>query len=228
MTTLHLKRRDVQFEVKSLDDKTGEFSGYGSVFGVIDTYRDVVQPGAFKASLERWSAKSKLPSMLWQHQMAEPIGVWTKMQEDDKGLYAEGRILLDAGEMEKRAYAHLKAGSVSGLSIGYYLPAGGGEYDPKADVYKLKEIDLIELSVVTAPANEEAQVDAVKAALESPREFERLLRDAGFSRTQAKALMSGGYKALTSQRDADDDERAAGLAKAIAQFTETILAASRR
>jgi HK97 family phage prohead protease len=219
-----LKRRDVQFEVKAVDEKTGEFSGYGSVFGVVDSVRDVVQPGAFKATLEAWAEKGHLPSMLWQHQMAEPIGIWTKMKEDDHGLYAEGRVLVEAGPVEKRAYEHLKAKSVRGLSIGYYLPAAGAEYDPKADVFKLNAIELVELSVVTAPCNDEALVDAVKSALASPAHFEHLLRDAGLTRQQAKALMQGGYKALL-QGDEDSSQDQAELLKAIEALTSKFLAA---
>jgi HK97 family phage prohead protease len=218
-----MKHLDVGFKIKAADDSTGEFSGYGAVFGNVDRHRDVILPGAFKSSLEYWLERKTLPAMLWQHQMSEPIGIWSKIAEDDRGLYVEGRVLTSAGELERRAYAHLKAGSVSGLSIGYKIPPLGGEYDAKADVFKLKVLDLFEVSVVTTPANDEALIDAVKAALGSPREFERLLRDAGLSRTQAKALMSGGYKALT-QRDADDDD-ASDVAKAIAALTEKFDAA---
>lgn len=219
---MNYKRLDVPFRVKATDDATGEFSGYGSVFGVIDRGRDIVVAGAFSASLAKWAESDSLPAMLWQHDMREPIGGYSKIVEDEHGLYVEGRVLIEAGETERRAYAHLKAKTVRGLSIGYSIPPGGITYDGKADAYRLEQIDLYEVSVVTTPMNEEALVDAVKSAIGSPREFERLLRDAGLSRSQAKALMSGGYKALT-QRDADDD--ADDVAKAIAALTQKFDAA---
>lgn len=218
MGNRHLTR---PFEIKAVSEK-GEFSGYGSVFGVEDSYGDVVIKGAFARSLEDWKAKGALPAMLWQHDTREPIGVWASMEEDDKGLAVEGRILLDAGELERRAHAHLKAGSIRGLSIGFSIPLGGLEYDKTNDVYLLKQIDLWEVSPVTFPANPEAQVDMVKAAIEGgPREVERLLRDAGFSRKQAKGLMSCGYDGLRALRDADD-VGARDLAKAIEDATAAL------
>jgi hypothetical protein len=107
--------------------------------------------------------------------------------------------------MAKRAHAHLKAGSISGMSIGYSLPSGGWEYDKEKGVYRLKQIDLWEVSLVTFPANEDATVSTVKSALGNKTEFERFLRDAGLSRTQAKGLMARGFEGL-SQRDAVDSD----------------------
>lgn len=203
------KRIARPFEIKSISEE-GEFSGYGSVFGVKDSYGDIVIKGAFAKNLEEWKAKGKLPKMLWQHRASEPIGVWTKMQEDDHGLYVEGRILLSAGDLEKRAHAHLKAGSVDAMSIGYSIAPGGYEYDKGTDAFWLKQIDLWEVSLVTFPANPDAEVESVKAAIEGgPKEFERFLRDAGLSRSQAKGLMARGYEELRELRDADDEGRKA-------------------
>jgi len=158
-----------------------------------------------------------MPVMLWQHKHDEPIGVWTEMAEDDHGLLVKGKLLIDDDPLAKRAYAHLKAGSVRGLSIGYSVPKGGGEWDDEAGVYRLKNVKLWETSLVTFPANEAAQVETVKAAdfIHDIRECEIFLRDAGFSRSQAKSLLASGFKGLNVQRDAesetDDEEAAAGL-----------------
>ena len=194
-------RFDMPLKIKAVD-KSGEFSGYGSVFGVEDSYGDVVVPGAFESSL-----KSKMPAMLWQHDTSEPIGIYTKVIEDDKGLYVEGRLLIDDDPLAKRAHAHLVAGSLSGLSIGYRNV--DWEYDSTLEVFKIKEVDLWEISLVTFPANDEARIDAVKRAMmqeqtPAPKTVERCLRDAGFSRQQAKTFMSKGYSAI-GQRDADGD-----------------------
>lgn len=197
--------RDLPLKIKSVDDK-GKFTGYGSVYGVEDSYGDVVVKGAFKNSLEEWISKGRLPAMLWQHRADEPIGIYEKMIEDDDGLYVEGQLLIDDDPLAKRAYGHLKAGSLSGLSIGYNLPAGGWEYDKEKDIFILSEIDLWEVSLVTFPANDAARVEDVKRACQTggiPEKIsvERLLRDAGFSRQQAKAFIAKGYSGI-GQREA--------------------------
>lgn len=195
-------------KIKSVSD-TGEFEGYGSVFGVKDSYSDIVVKGAFQKSLDKHKEKGSLPALLWQHQMDEPIGVYTEMKEDENGLYVKGRLLIDDDALAKRAHAHLKAGSISGLSIGYSL--NDYEYDNQKDAFILKDLDLWEVSLVTFPANEEARISDVKTALNTgeipqPALVEKCLRDVGFSRSQAKAFMADGFKAL---RDADSDTNAA-------------------
>ncbi|WP_434083619.1 HK97 family phage prohead protease [Escherichia coli] len=185
------QRLDVPLSLKSVSD-SGEFEGYGSVFGVKDSHDDVVMSGAFAASLRAWSDRKALPALLWQHRMDEPIGVYTEMKEDDVGLYVRGRLLIDDDPLAKRAHAHMKAGSLTGLSIGYVLK--DWEYDRTKEAFLLKEIDLWEVSLVTFPSNDEARISDVKNALargEIPeqKKIERVLRDVGLSRTQAKAFM---------------------------------------
>lgn len=190
------------FEFKA-SGEDGSFTGYGSVFGVRDSYGDVVERGAFKASLDVWAGKKKLPKMLYQHRTGEPIGVWTRMVEDEKGLAVEGRLLLEV-QRAKEAYALMKAGALDGLSIGY-VPVKEA-WDKDTQTNRLKEIDLWEVSPVTFGANPEALIEGVKAAVESPREFERFLREAGLSRSQAKGLMARGYEGLRDLREAGGEE----------------------
>ncbi|KVU27554.1 HK97 family phage prohead protease [Burkholderia ubonensis] len=202
-----VKRMDCGFEIKAVKD-TGEFEGYGSVFNVIDSYGDIVQPGAFTKSLSAWAAKGRLPAMLWQHQASEPIGVYTAMHEDQYGLFVAGRLLVDDDPLAKRAHAHMKAGSISGLSIGYSLAEGGYTYDSGKGAFLLSEINLWEVSPVTFPANEDARVQTVKSALAAgtlpdARTFESMLRDMGFSEKQAGILISKGYWALDGRGDVD-------------------------
>lgn len=206
MSMMTKQRLDIPLKIKSVTE-TGEFEGYGSVFGVKDSYSDIVVPGAFQASLNEWREKGSLPAMLWQHQISEPVGVYTEMREDDTGLYVKGRLLIEDDPLSKRAHAHLKAGSLSGLSIGYILK--DWEYDRSKGAFLLKEIDLWEVSLVTFPSNDEARVSDVKSAfargdIPSQKSIERVLRDVGLSRTQAKAFMADGYRAL-SLRDAEED-----------------------
>ena len=198
------QRFDAPLTIKAVND-AGEFEGYGSIFGNQDSYDDVVMPGAFQASLARWQQKGRLPAMLWQHNMQEPIGIYTEMKEDEQGLYVKGRLLVEDDPLARRAHGHMKAGSLSGLSIGFMLKEW--EYDRDKEVFLLKEIDLWEVSLVTFPDNDEARISNVKNQLargEMPRpsELEKALREVGLSRSQAKGFMSSGYSAI-QPRDAE-------------------------
>ena len=213
------QRLDLPLTIKSVSD-SGEFEGYGSVFGVEDSYSDVVVRGAFSATLEKWKAKGRLPAMLWQHNMSEPIGIYTEMREDDVGLYVKGRLLVDADPLAKRAHAHMKAGSLSGMSIGYMLVVL--EYDKEKGVWILKAIDLWEVSLVTFPANDDARITDVKSLLARgetppPSKVERALREVGFSGSQAKAFMAKGYGGV-SPREADAEDAMQSLKSLLTRF----------
>jgi HK97 family phage prohead protease len=201
------KRLDVELSIKSISD-SGEFEGYGSIFGIKDSHSDIVVRGAFTKSLNKWIEKGRFPALLWQHNMDEPIGVYTEMKEDENGLYLKGRLLIDDDPLAKRAHAHMKAGSLSGLSIGYVLE--DYDYDNEKEAFVLKDIDLWEVSLVTFPANDEARISNVKNAFERgqtprPSEMEKALREVGLSASQAKGFMAKGYKAI-SPREAGSAE----------------------
>ncbi len=201
------QRLDIPLTVKSVSD-SGEFEGYGSVFGVKDSYSDIIVPGAFAKSLAAWQEKGRMPALLWQHNMSEPIGIYTEMREDETGLFLKGRLLIDDDPLAKRAHAHMKAGSLSGLSIGYVL--NDYDYDKQKDAFILKDIDLWEVSLVTFPANDEARISNVKSLLERgetppPSKVEKALREVGFSGSQAKAFMAKGYSAITPREAAADE-----------------------
>lgn len=201
------QRLDIPLTIKSVSD-SGEFEGYGSIFGVKDSYSDIVMPGAFKASLDALQAKGRQPALLWQHDTREPIGIYTEVREDDVGLTVKGRLLINDDPLAKRAHAHMKAGSLSGLSIGYMLK--DYEYDNEKGAFLLKEIDLWEISLVTFPANDEARISEVKSLLERgetppPSKVEKALREVGFSGSQAKAFMAKGYSAITPREVATDE-----------------------
>lgn len=213
------KQLQTRLKIKSVSE-TGEFSGYGSIFGVKDSDQDIVVKGAFKKSLEAWNEKGALPALLWMHDTSEPLGIFTKMQEDDNGLYLEGKLLIDDDPLAKRAHAHMKAGSLSGLSIGYAL--NDYEYDREKEAFILKEIDLWEVSLVTFPANDQARIDEVKSVLAtgeipSPKAFEKALRDVGLSQNQAKKFMAEGYKGL---RDVEVKEASLSKLKSLIENIE--------
>ena len=116
--------------------------------------------GAFIGSLNDWQAKGKMPPILWQHDRGQVIGVWTKLYEDDKGLFGEGKLLIDDVAKAKEAYALIKNRAIDGLSIGYRTQKWAWNDDDS--VLELLEIDLKEVSIVTFPANSDSTVSQVK------------------------------------------------------------------
>lgn len=200
---------DFACELKATGD-TGTFEGYGSVFNVTDRGGDIVAPGAFAETLAAAKAAGRLPAMLWQHRQAEPIGVYTEMDEDSVGLRIKGKLALKTSRGAE-AYELMKMGALSGLSIGYRVR--DDSWDRVTGVRTIKKADLYELSLVTIPMNDASRVSAVKAIedLDSLSEIERHLRDAGgFSRSEATALVSR-IKSVIGR--GDPGEHAAKLAE---------------
>jgi hypothetical protein len=192
-----IQHKSVALTLKKEPDQDGVFEGYASVFGVVDQGMDVVERGAFRKSLG-----SRKVKMLWQHDMSQPIGVWDEIYEDERGLFVRGRLLKEVSK-GREAMALLRAGAIDSMSIGYRtmeaIPEGDGR------VRKLMEVDLFEISLVTFPMLPDAKVTNVKS-ISTERDFERFLRDAGYSRKEAVALTLHGFKALQRQRDAGDEE----------------------
>lgn len=189
---------NLPLEVKA-DGTPGTFEGYGAVFGNTDRDGDVVERGAFAASLQ-----DRMPALLWQHNAKEPIGRFDVVREDERGLYVKGRLSMTGRGAE--AYDLLKLGALNGLSIGFVTKEA--LRNRATGTRTIKRAELMEVSLVTFPANELARVSTVKHFqtikgdamihpvddIETPRDFERLLRDAGFSRTRAKAITAKGFK----------------------------------
>ncbi|WP_279212628.1 HK97 family phage prohead protease [Delftia acidovorans] len=199
--------RSYALQIKATGDD-GTVEGYGSVFGERDSYDDVIAPGAFKGSLAAHKAVGTMPAMLWQHDGAKPIGIWTEMVEDSKGLRIKGQLALET-VLGKEAHALLKLGALNGLSIGFVSKQW--TYDRDTDVRTLTELDLWEVSLVTFPANGKARVTNVKAAddLAAPKDAERLLRDAGFSKSDATAFVSRVMRMGEARRESADSTAAA-------------------
>ena len=198
-----MKHLDMQFDVKAVQDD-GTFAGYGSVFGVIDSYNDIVTPGAFAESI-----KTRQPSMLWQHQRSEPIGIYTGVKEDTVGLHLEGRLALKTTRGAE-AYELLKMGAISGLSIGFMVREES--YDRVTKINTLKKLDLWEVSLVTFPANDASRVTDVKSidAIKTLKEAEAILRElGGFSKSQALAMVARIKAAARSDSDEVVDMAAA-------------------
>jgi uncharacterized protein len=189
----------------SFDDDERMIRGYASVFGGIDSYGDTVAKGAYLETIE---SRERPVRMRWNH-FGPVIGKWMKMYEDEKGLYVEGQ-LTPGHSVAEDVYASLKFGAVDGLSIGY-IPK---EYedDKETGIRTLKEIELIEISVVEEPADLGAKIDEVKgisealAKCESLKDAENCLRDAcGLSRSTATAIISQIKTLTQSDSEAKDD-----------------------
>jgi len=183
---MNLRHHESRFEMKALG-QAGTFCGYGSVYDVVDLGDDVMAHGCFADSLSAWKAKGLMPSLLWQHNPREPIGAYTQMSEDSKGLYVEGKLTLDV-QRAKEAYALLQDKALNGLSIGFLTR--DDSYDQKTGIRTIRKADLWEVSMVTFPMNEQARVDQVKAidAIETRSDVERFLREVGVTRSEAKAV----------------------------------------
>ena len=193
-----------------------EFAGYASTFGNVDDDGDIIQRGAFTLCLNDFQQSGVV---CWQHRMSEPIGKPVECREDEKGLYLKGRI--SDTERGRDALTLLRDGVVRKMSIGFRIEAytmlskeqgvallGQEAYDAAlralpwwSDGLRLiTQIKLYEVSLVTVPANDQADILGVKSAdgrlPETEREFERMLRDAGYPRKAAVALTNHGFKAL--------------------------------
>ncbi len=222
MSTEH---RALDFEIKFAAGGKGTFSGYGAVFGNVDSHDDVIERGAFAKSLKDWKARGKLPPMLLQHggffgavDDMLPIGKWTSMEEDARGLKVEGELFALGSDRGQYIHEGLKSGALDGMSIGYRakrFTMGTRAGEPRRTLH---EVDLVELSVVLFPSNEEARVGQAKSnmasAIKDPRAFEKFLRVAGFSRAFAKTVTASGFKAAAGTRNSNP-ERRAELARAI-------------
>ena len=205
MTTAQAPQRERKFAELDLARlaEDGTFEGYASLFGRVDLGRDVVEPGAFARSLARRGAAGV--RMLFQHDPNQPIGTWTDIREDARGLLVRGRLASGVGKA-REVLELMRGGALDGLSIGFKTVRA--IHDPVADIRTIHEADLWEISVVTFPMLPDARVSEVKArtALPSVRTFERwLTRDAGLTRSQARIVIAKGFSSLTRGRDAADD-----------------------
>lgn len=214
--SIHRKYIERPFEVKSVKSD-GTITGYASVFGEIDSYRDVVVAGAFNNSLEkRYRAKARkgIP-MLDQHDTRTPVGLWPidDVKEDNVGLLVTGQINMKVQKgVENHALA--EQGALSGLSIGYTTELD--DWDESGQVRILREVDLWEISMVTFPAGDSARITSVKAisGLDTLSDCETLLRDAGFSKSETAAFVSR-IKALAPTRSDSADQDALAVKNAL-------------
>lgn len=220
-------------EIKFASDKAGVFNGYGAIFGNVDAGGDMIERGAFKQTLREWEDRGKYPPMLLQHgggflggaDDMLPVGRWTQMEENSRGLKVEGELFALTTERGQYIYEGLKAGALDGLSIGYRAKEFVVGTKPGEPRRTLKAVNLLELSIVTFPMNDKARIGAVKNDFD-PRELEARLREADLSRSDAVKAVAVFRKWL--QREAGEsmsspcDEGEAGIAAMIRRNIETL------
>ena len=212
---LMTKNSGVPLDSKAVSE-SGEIEGYASVFGVVDSYGEIVEPGAFVESLVDAKRKGRRIKMLYQHDPHKPIGVWDDLAEDSKGLRVKGRLLIEQSPKAREVHGLLKEGALDGLSIGYRTITSKPK-EGKPGVISLTKLDLLENSIVTFAANDRARVEMVKSVLDAGelptvRQFEGFLRDAGFSKAKATALASLASPELRRDAEKQDDPMAHFLA----------------
>lgn len=201
-----IKTLDFGFEVKEVT-AAGNFTGYGSVYSIVDQGGDIVAAGAFAESLATLAAKNRMPAMLFGHQSGQlPVGAYQVVKEDPAGLWLDGNIAIDTqrgGDLHKLMKMK-PVSAISGLSIGFVTR--DDSYDRVTGIRTIKKADLWEVSLVNFPMNDSARVQTVKSieVIENLRDAEKFLRDSGISRVEAVAFVSR-VKSL-GPRDAGEDD----------------------
>lgn len=199
---------DVAFEVKAIDDLDDgffRFEGLASTFGNIDLVDDIVVRGAFKESLE-----TKTPIILWQHDSHNPLGMPEEIRETEEGLFLKAKLPKDDTLVAGRVIPQIKVGSIRSMSIGFRIIER--EFTDEG-IRLLKKVDLLEVSLVTFPANTLARVSGFKndetfynvedIKAFTKRDLEKALRESGaFSKDAAQFIV----KNFTEQGEPDGDE----------------------
>lgn len=214
--TLSLTAVDLKME-----GDTGKFTGYASVFGGVDSYGDTIVKGAFESTLR----KNGKPKMFYNHDWSMPVGKWLVAKEDDHGLYVEGE-LTPSLRMAEDVRAAMKHGTIDGLSIGGYIERGDYDETETGRVVR-KWGNLMEISPVVWPADSAAKADAtaMKGAdvteiiehIETIRDLESFLRDAGGLSKGAAVALTARAKVILGQGEPDHK---AAEAKALADLAE--------
>lgn len=177
----------------------GTISGYASVFGNIDDYGDVILAGAYDDVIN-----GPMPKMFFNHQSYSgvPIGIWTSMSVDERGLKVTGRINLELA-LGREVYSAIKQGAIDGLSVCIDVVESYWTDDDFRVIVKVA--GMPEISICTFPANTEARLTDVKSKLGNSKtlsDYEKILREAGFSKGDATAFVSSLKKSVLLERDA--------------------------
>lgn len=214
------QKRDLNFRASVNDE--GIFEGYLSTYDDVDSYGTYFIPGAWDKSIERFNSGEVIP-VLWSHDRSKPIGKFTELKSDEKGLWGRGKLTLEDPQA-KIAYAHMKDGSVMGLSVGFEMDYDNVIYNRLLDALGIAEADLFECSVVVFPANTNAKITNYKSQNHDHGEVKM---EGSIAETIEKmnAAIENLRTAQTAQNDAEISKRDAEISelkKQIAQLSNPI------
>ena len=203
---------EMKFEIHNVSEDKGTFEGYASTFRYLPNKNVVMN----EHCLDEFIKDNEKVPLLWQHEWDEPIGIVTNFYKDDKGMKFNAELCLEVGKA-REAYALMKQGALKETSIGFFIIEE--KHNTDFNCREFTEIRPHELSVVTFAADPEAAIQKVHTD-SSIREIETALRDAGFSRSEAKIGAKAHQFLLSNQRDADDTN-GQELDEFLAEFTKT-------
>lgn len=209
------QKRDLNFRASVNDE--GIFEGYLSTYGDVDSYGTYFISGAWDKSIERFNSGEVIP-VLWSHDRSKPIGKFTELKSDEKGLWGRGKLTLEDPQA-KIAYAHMKDGSVMGLSVGFEMDYNNVMYNRASDAYGIAEADLFECSVVVFPSNTNAKITNFKSQNHDHGENKM---EGSILETIEKmnATIENLRTAQTAQNDAEISKRDAEIASLKTQIAQ--------
>lgn len=209
-------------EVKAInDDEYGSFEGIANYYGYVDSDSDVIESGAFASAVKDMLSGIR-PKALYQHDSRKIAGVITEMKENSQGLYIKGKFINTP--LSQQVREEVKSGALNSFSVGF-IPQ---DVDRKGGVRYIKAAKLLEVSFVTFPANDKSLITAVKCSKPTnEKEFEKLLREVGFSISESKAITCHGFNKISKEAgqceaDSDDEINLAELKSSLVELTSFI------
>jgi HK97 family phage prohead protease len=226
-----IEHKSFNFEIKSIDDIedelfVGSFKGLGSTFDNMDLGRDIIKPGAFKPALKKIKKTGRMPKALMQHNPYEDQGaIFTAIKEVPDGLFVEGKFINTT--RGKNLRIEVKTGAISDFSIGFRVQ--DFEIDGKNNLRIIKLIsELPEISFVAFPMNQDANITEAKNMNINERDFEKSLRDAGFSHKDSKIIISKGFRAINFRDEKTDATEILEMKEKLQSLTKLINGGSKK
>lgn len=226
-------------EIEKDGVRYGIVKGLFSTYGNTDQVNDRVIPGAFTKSLIRYKeVGQQIPLLFWHKELIGGIAV-EDVEDTPQGLMGEAKINLEV-QRGRESYALAKQGVVSSFSIGYKTIFS----EMKGRVRELKEVDLLEVSMVPNPANVKAIMTDIKSMkkkskklinskaarqIKNQRDFEDFLRDSGaFTRKASVYLAKFFNKKAQSDSEGEDKKKKAEGDMCLSDIVKTLNSTTER
>ena len=147
--------------------KSLKIAGYANTT-VKDRAGDVVTAEAWAKGVENFRRN---PVLLYQHKHDCPIGKVEKIQVDKKGLYVEGMI-SEAAEKTHGVQTLVKDGALKSFSVGFRVK--DGKYNREDDSMYITDVELLEISVVSVPCNQDS-LFSIRKSFESEKDYKEFV-----------------------------------------------------